>query len=44
MLKLSNIDRFLPCVTPNLKDYYLFITSAMYYSFECKCQEMVLFL
>lgn len=30
MLKLSNIDRFLSCLTPNLKDYHLFIPPAMY--------------
>lgn len=30
MLKLSNIDRFLSCVTPNLKDDHLFTTPAMY--------------
>ena len=28
MLKLSNIGRFLPCVTPNLKD--CFLTCAIY--------------
>lgn len=43
---LSNIDRFISCVSPNLEDFYHLATYLllMYYSFECKGQNMVLLL
>lgn len=43
MWKTSNIDIFLPCVTPFLKDYYHHLL-CVYNSFECISQNMVLFL